>query len=743
MSIQSFLRLLAIFALVGFSPFAHAATPTEPDAGERLRVGLVLGGGGARGAAHIGVLRELERLRIPIDAIAGTSMGAIVGSLYASGKTPQQLEELVGSIDWADAFTDSTAREQLSFRRKEDDASFPVRFELGLRDGQLLLPRGLIQGQKLQLILREQFLHVSHIDNFDNLPVPFRAVASDIENGEAFVMTRGDLALAARASMSAPGIFAPVTIDGRTLVDGGLVGNLPVDVMREMDVDVVIAVDVEFPLYEESELGSALGITEQMLTILIRKETQRQIAQLGENDILIRPDLGQHGSTDFAAIGDTIEPGAQATLAVTESLSRLSLTEKDYAQYVSARLAPAALPETIDFVRIRKDGRVSEKTLAAKIETEAGDVFSARQLADDAATLYGMNSFENVGYQLVRDGEQVGVEFETRAKSWGPNYLKFGLEIEDDFEGTTAFNLATRLTMTGLNALGAEWRNDLQLGIEPYFDTEFYQPLEFNSRYFVATRAKVGQQNIRTFTGNDSTARYRRTTAEIGLDVGAELGQFGEFRIGILRGLGDARRKVGDPSLPNFDFDRGALRALLRIDTYDDAQVPSSGSRVSLESLFSRPGLGADNDFDTYRLSADRAWSWGRNTIRTGMEFATTMRDSNPLQDEFRLGGFLRLSGLDRGEIRGPHAGLLRLMYYRRVGKTGGGLFDIPLYVGGSFEAGNTWQSRSSIDFDSLIANGSIFAGVDTYFGLLFLSAGFAENGDSSFYLFLGNPRQR
>ncbi|HZW58964.1 MAG TPA: patatin-like phospholipase family protein, partial [Woeseiaceae bacterium] len=279
---------------------APAAEPQAPQ--ERPRIGLVLGGGGARGAAHIGVLRELERLHVPVDVIAGTSMGAIVGGLYASGKTPAELAEIVATLDWEDSFEDEPPRRELPFRRKQDDEAYPVRFELGLRDGHLQLPLGLIQGQKLGHILRELTAPVAGVDDFDELPIPFRAVTSDIETGEPYVIGSGDLTLALRASMSAPGIFAPVQIDGHQLVDGGLVGNVPVDVVKAMGVDVVIAVDVEFPLYEARQLQSGLDITAQMLTVLIRKETRRQLESLDDADVLIRPELGQFGSTNFAEI---------------------------------------------------------------------------------------------------------------------------------------------------------------------------------------------------------------------------------------------------------------------------------------------------------------------------------------------------------------------------------------------------------------------------------------------------------
>jgi NTE family protein len=737
-------RFLLMAVLISAGPMAIAGDAPPESEAERPRIGLVLGGGGARGAAHIGVLRELERLRIPIDAIAGTSMGAVVGSLYASGKTPDELEELVLSIDWADAFIDNTQRQDLSFRRKQDDAAFPVKFELGVKNGDVQLPKGLIQGQKLQLILREQLLHVSDVHDFNRLPTPFRAVASNIETGESFVMSSGDLALAARASMSAPGLFSPVVVDGKTLVDGGLVGNVPVSVVRDMNVDIVIAVDVEFPLYPPEQLQSALEITGQMLTILIRKETRRQLEALQEGDVLIRPDLGEYGSTNFSQISETIPLGAAAAVAKTAELRGLSLSEEQFAAYQAGKFAHPYEPEIIDFIRFVDDGPLSDRVLEARLTTEPGDVVDVVQLADDAGRLYGLNAFENVSYQVVKEGGQTGVEFETRAKSWGPNFLKFGLSIEDDFEGSTALNLATRLTMTGINSLGAEWRNDLQIGTEPRVETEFYQPLSFDSRYFVAPRLKLEQRNLKAFSNDLSVARYRVSEAEVGFDIGRELGRWGEFRLGTFRGAGEARVKVGDPLLPTIDFEEGGVFARFSVDTLDDAQIPTEGTLVNVEWLLSRPGLGAESEFDTLVSSIDKVWSYGRddrNTMRLGFEYATTIESDNRVQDFFPLGGFLRLSGLERGEISGPHAGLVRLMYYRRLGANAGFL-DMPVYVGGSLEAGNVWQNRSDISVNSLIVNGSLFAGVDTYFGLLFLGAGLSEGGDSSFYLFLGDPRR-
>ncbi len=711
---------------------AAAEDPARP------RVGLVLGGGGARGAAHIGVLKELERLQVPVDAIVGTSMGAIVGGLYASGMSTDELEKLVRTLDWKSALSDAGSRDDLSFRGKQDDEDFPIRFELGVRGTELLLPQGVVQGQRLDLVLRELTIDSSHIQDFDELAIPFRAIASDLITGDAYVMAEGDLALAIRASMSVPGAFAPVALNGRLLVDGGLVGNLGIDVMQSMNVDVIIAVDVEFPLYSPEELMSAVGISEQVLTILIRKETLRQIDKLADDDILIRPDLGVFASTDFAGSPEAIEPGIAATRLEAQKLRRYATDAGTFARYQARRTAAPPRKDTIDFVRVEHDGVVAQERLEWRMAIEAGDPVDTEVLATEASRLFGLRVFEKVGYQLIEEGDELGVVFSATTKRWGPGYLRFGLGIEDDFEGGTAFNIAARYWRPGLNVLGAEWRTDLQLGTDPAIATEFYQPLRGDSRLFVAPSFEVGQRNFNAFIAGEPVAQLRLSEYELGFDLGAELGTWGEFRVGAYRGRSEASVKVGDPALPDLDTNTGGIRSRFLIDTLDDARFPRSGSHGSVTLELSRPGFGADRSYDTASFNVDTAWSRGRSTLVAGLQFGTSLNSQSALQDHYALGGFLRLSGLERGQLTGPYAGLARLVYYRRVGHPAGGLFEMPVYIGASVEMGNAWATSEAIGFDSLTANGSLFLGLDSFFGPVYLAAGFAEGGGTNFYLFVG-----
>jgi len=736
-------RLMILCAALSFSTAVSAADTAQAmdtTSSDRLRVGLVLGGGGARGAAHIGVLRELERMHIPIDAIAGTSMGAIVGGLYASGMSVAELEQLVAEMDWAEAMSDEPERDDLRFRRKQDAKDYPIDLDLGLEGGRPNLPLGLVQGQKLDLILRNLTLPVSHIKDFDDLRIPFRAIASDIETGEMYVMHSGDLALAIRASMSVPAALAPVRVDGHLLVDGGLVGNLPVDVVREMGVDVVIAVDVEFPLYAPDELQSAITISEQMLTILIRRETLRQIEKLGDNDILVRPQLGTFGSANFGEIVQAIEPGAEAARKEEAQLRKLAIDEVRYAQWRAQHDAPQWQGERLAFVRVEHDSRLSARVLESRLAVEAGDPIDADVLATEAAQLHALDVFEKVSYRLVEESGGTGVVFDARKKSWGPAFLNFGFTLEDDFEGATNFDLRARLTRPAVNRYGGEWRVDLRLGTEPQLLTEFYQPLRSDSRLFVAPYVDIDQSNFNVFADREIVARLRVTEAIGGIDTGTEIGNFGEFRLGAFRGGGKSQVTIGDPALPSPDFDAGGLRALLRFDTLDKPWFPGNGLRADIEWRQSHKALGGDDRYDLVDLSLEAVRTRGKSTFGLGLDFQTTLSFDGAVQDLFRLGGFQRLSGYERGAISGPHAAVAKLLYYRRIGESPGGLFDAPVYLGASLEAGNVWQERSDMSLDSAALHGSLFVGMDSYVGPMFFAVGAGEGGLTNFYLFIGAP---
>lgn len=722
------------------TPTSLEASPTESG---RPRIGLVLSGGGARGTAHVGVLKALDDMHVPVDAIVGTSMGAVVGGLYASGMSADEIEKLMTSIDWQDAFRDRPSRKDLAFRRKQDDRDFPVRLPLGLKGGKFLLPRGLIQGQKLNQMLRLQTLPVSQVENFDDLPIPFRAVAADIETGATVVLDSGDLATAMRASMSAPGVFEPVELDKRVLVDGGLAENLPVDIARSLNVDVLIVSDVSFPLQKLDALTTPLDVSTQMLAMLIRRETGRQRATLTARDVVIEPLLGGMTSFDFSKVTEAIDSGADAARAVEPRLRQLSVSNEEYARYVARRSAHERQPQ-IDFVRSDDRSRRYARIIDAAMSPLVGKPLDTSSLERRITELYGLDLFETVDYRMVRDEAREGLEVRARRKSWGPNYVRFSLNLQDDFEGNNSYDAAVRLIVTEVNALGAEWVTDLQIGENPLFRTEFYQPLSYSPRYFIAPQLLFQVRNVPVLSGQVPIAEFRVRSEEAELAVGREFSSWGELRFGVRRGSGQSRVHIGDPSLPEQHFDTGEFITRFSYDGLDNLNFPRAGQAFDAQWTAGRVGLGDDESSDILSLDWLAAHSWGRHTVVLWASAGSTLHTeavTPAVQDFFTLGGFLNLSGLTANSIAGPHYGIARVLYYRQIGRGDRpGLLNVPVYAGISLEAGNAWAERSQASFGDARKDTSLFLGLDTFLGPLYLAMGYDTEGETAFYLVMGRP---
>lgn len=730
----SFHRLLAgLWVLVILSSsFAEAAAAGRP------RIGLVLSGGGARGAAHVGVLKVLDEMQVPIDAIAGTSMGAVVGGLYASGMSAAEIETLISSVNWQDAFQDRPPRAELGFRRKQDDRNFLVRYALGIRENGFVLPRGFIQGQKLEQVLRNAALPVADVKDFDLLPVPFRALATDLESGAAVSMRSGDLVTAMRASMSAPGVFSPAPRDGRLLVDGGLVANLPIDAAREMNVDVLIVVDVSFRLSAREQLTSPLEVTNQAFAIMIQSRTREQRAKLLASDILIEPPLGQFPSTDFSRVPQALQAGEIAARLEHYKLAALALDTAGYREYLAARKPRSTATPIIQFVRAGSESQEHADLVSATLKDLTGKPFDKERVRDRLSSLYALDLFESIDYAVLEENGQAGLELTLRRKSWGPNYVRFGLNLEDDFEGGSRYNAAVRFIMTEINRLGAEWLTDLQIGDTPRVFTEFYQPVSLFSRYFVAPRFEFQERSVNLLSAAAQIAEYRVRTLEGGLDVGREFANWGELRLGLRRGTVRSRVLVGDPGLPTEAANRGGFFTRFTYDKLDSIYFPRRGQQLTLEWRTERGYLGGDRDFDAYSASWLVARSLDRHTLIFSTDLGTTVDNLATPENFFALGGFLNLSGLPPDSLTAPHYGIARLIYYRKIGRGGSGVLDLPAYAGVSLEAGNTWLDRDDASFNDLRKNASLFFGLDTPLGPLYLASGFDQSGDKAFYLFLG-----
>lgn len=696
----------------------------------------MLSGGGARGAAHIGVLKVLEEQRIPVHAIAGTSMGAVVGGLYASGLSAAEIATLIDSEEWRAGFTEPAPRDRLSFRRKSEDQNFLVKFPLGIKSGSFRLPKALVSGQRVSQVLRRVTFPVARLDAFDQLPIPFRAVATDLETGDPVVLSGGDLVDAMRASLAAPGVFAPVEIDGRLLVDGGLANNLPVDVAQAMGVDVLIVVDVGFPLRKRDTLDSVTTISNQMLSILIRRGSDMQRARLGASDILISPDLGEASSFDFAIIPQATDLGESAARAALSRLSTLASTADRYDAWVAARAAARQQTPQIASVRVAESAVRYQRLIEGRFAAADLDVNGI-----DAAvsTLFGRGNFESVDYR-VRGEAGDTLEVAARRNSWGPNYVRFGLSLQDDFNGNSNYNAAARFVLADIGPLAAEWVWDAQVGVEPRIATEAHIPFGDEARWFWMPQARFELSNVPLVRSGERIAEYRLRTSEYGLDVGRELSNWGEARAGVRRETGHARLRLGDPSLASSDeFDVREYFGRFSIDTLDDRNFPRRGHYLVTEWRGERTGLGSDRNADVVTLDWLAARSRGRDTVALWTSFGTQVNSAEDnVRSLFPLGGFLNLSGIAPETLSGRHFAIARALYYRQIGRGGEGFLNVPAYAGLSLEVGNVWDNRSDISLGSSLKQGSLFFGFDTLFGPVYIGTGFGEDSDSNFYLFLG-----
>jgi len=737
--------LFAVFCL-GVCASVPAQEAAKPAEASRPRIGLVLSGGGARGAAHIGVLKVLEENHVPVDAIAGTSMGAVVGGLYASGLSAAEVERVMTSVDWQDAFRDSPPRSSLNFRRKLEDQNYLVKFPLGLKGWRFRLPRGLVQGQKLTQMLRGLTLPVAQIQNFDDLAIPFRAVATDIVTGDRVILDHGDLTTAMRASLSAPGVFSPVESEGRMLVDGGLSSNLPIDVAREMGVDILIVVDCGFPLLERGKLDSVATVSNQMLAILIRHNTAEQRKTLKATDVVIDPALGDFSSLDFNQHAKAMRIGEQAARGQTERLAALSIPAGEFQRVVDARAARRSGAPEIKFLRVEEGSERYAGAIEALFGDQVGKPVSVPRLERRVGELYGQGNLEILDYRLVQSdperGEEpgYGLSLNSRRNSWGPNYLRFGLQLQNDFEGNSSFNAAARTTMAEITKYGGEWVVDLQVGETPRVSTEVYLPVGYRSRWFVMPHAQFQIRTLPLITADeDILAEYRVRTTDFGLDFGRELGNYGEIRVGAGRTVGSARVRVGDPLLPPSDFDTNNFFSEFRYDTVDNVNFPRNGASFQLGWRGEREGGGDSQDADLLVFDQLFARSWGRHTMMLWTSGGTRLdNDADVLRSYFSLGGFLNMSGITPETLVGPHYAIARGIYYRQVGRRGQGFLNVPVYVGASLETGNVWTSRRDISLESARTNGSLFIGLDTLLGPVYFATGFDEGGGSAYYLFLG-----
>lgn len=719
-----------------------------------VRIGLVLSGGGARGTAHIGVLKALRDLHIPIHAIAGTSMGALVSGAYASGLSVDEIERRVISLDWNSLFNDDPPRAQWPVRRKRATDQPVFDFAIGHNKSGLRLPKGVIAGQKIQLFLADLVKNSEGIADYDHLPIRLRVVATDLEHGRIKIFDRGPLALSLRASMSVPGLFAPLELPEGLFVDGGLVRNLPVDIVRRMGVDAVIAVNLGASYLPREQLENIAGITAQMVTILTEQNVERSIAELDPSrDILIIPELGEISSSDFSRSAEAIAQGEIAARKLSAQLKRYSVSPEEYAQWENSRRKIHPPDEFIDAVRIQGLDNVNRAIFSELENKYTQQPLMRTELEKDLQVLYGRGDFERINYRLLSEDKRNILLIEVEEKSWGPGYLSFGLDLLNDLHGDNRFGLRTNYRRTWINSRGAEVNSTLSVGSAPHFFTELYQPLSLTSEYFIAPYLDLSSSLLHIYANDKRIARYDVRNLLIGVDWGKTNSTHTEMRLGGYWRRRNFTIDTGNLILPEGNVQESGVRARLVFDTLDGGYVPNYGQRFTLE--YFRPMYIMNSSEAVYRPPSyhhlfaqfQRAFSNGSHRLLGIARAGTSIGDSIPYYDQFSLGGFLNLSGYAPEQFRGDELLYGGLVYYRQIAALSPPL-GRGLYLGASLEIGQVWGGDSlanriaDIDAmpDKIRYGGSLFFGADTWLGPFYVGFGRAGSGSNSFYMLLGQP---
>ncbi|MDD4201908.1 MAG: patatin-like phospholipase family protein [Candidatus Omnitrophica bacterium] len=490
---------------------------------DRPTIALVLGGGGARGMAHIGVLKMLEEYRIPIDYIVGTSMGAIVGASYATGMSPSELEQIMISTDWKNMFNDTPSMENLDFRQKTEER-FYLNLEMGVKNGDLVMPTGFIAGQKLDFLLRS-LAPEEEVGSFDDFAIPFKCIATNVGTGEAVILDNGNLVESIRASMAVAGIFTPVTIDNEVLVDGGYTKNLPIDVARgAFHPDIIIAVDVGVPLMPSKDLKTFIDYSSQVTNILFLHTTKEQIKTLDPKDILIKPDLGNIAVSAFDKAETIIADGEEIAVKIREELKQYSVSTEEYKEFLLKQRRGMQKELIVDFIDIAPTKTVSEKQIRARIRSKTGKPLDLKTLKNDLTRIYTLGSFEVVDYNITTNNGKTGILIIPIEKPWGPNYFKFGIQAQDQLKDDNTFNVYAMYKRLNLNSLGGEFRLQPIIGNNIGFLTDFYQPLDYANTFYINPKAHILKNTADIYDGNDRIARYRTWDFSGGITAGVNFG---------------------------------------------------------------------------------------------------------------------------------------------------------------------------------------------------------------------------
>lgn len=714
----------------------------EPLVTPRPRVGLVLGGGGAKGAAHVGVIQALDEMRIPVDCIVGTSMGALVGGIYASGKSADEVNRLVRDIDWRETLAFASLREKLPMRRKQAGITYSNSLEFGVKKNGITAPAGIINTQQVEQVIRDLAHTGGGQGDFDELPIPFRSVATDMQSGAMIVFDHGDLSQAMRASMAVPGVFAPTVVEDRVLGDGGLVRNLPVDVARSSCADVVIAVWPSSPTPDREALLSPLALISRSLDVVINTNVNQQLESLTANDVAIEIDMRDVGSADFDRIEESIPLGKIAAFAHRDELARFTVSEATYAAWRKSKSAPQTAGAQLAGIEIRDMERVNARYVRSSLDIKPGMTINDRLLEKQVAAVFALGDFEGVSYRLRGDPARPLLEIDAVEKSWGPRFLRFDLGLAASSEGETPFVLRADYLHHWINRAGGEIHGAAQLGRTMLADLSLYQPLDVRHEWFVEPALHLQRSLEDVYYNRDALARFDLRHGYGALEAGTTFGRSAEIRVGLRGGIARAEPDIATPDISGTETEsQNGWTARLIYDTRNTPLLPTRGWLARIDYFSSETSLDSERDYERIEGLVQTALPFRHDVILAAIAGGSSFGSTLPIYEAFVLGGPVSFPGFRIGELRGTEYWTGSLSYLRKIADISQ-LFGQALYLGIQFEAG-AMQGIEPLDtsnaYDGTLYSGSVFFTGRTPIGPATLSIG--VNSERSWMLSLGLGR--
>jgi NTE family protein len=719
-------------ALMAVPVSADAQQPVALPA-SRPKVALVFEGGGALGFAHIGVIEWIEEHHIPVDYVAGTSMGGLVGGLYASGMSPQEIANFMGGINWPAVLSGQIPFPALSYRRKEDKLAFPNRLEFGLKHG-LSLPNGLNSGSAVGLLLDEKMLPYWDMKNFDDLPIPFRCVATDLTTGEEHVFRDGSLAQAMRSTMSIPGVFAPVEHGTQVYSDGAAVNNLPVNVARQMGADIVIAVYLDTGAFQRSSLSSLVGVAGRNVEIMI---SANELNSMKDANILLKADVSKFTSGDFERSAEIIPKGVDVAEAHAEELKKYAVNDADWQAYVKQRSSRrrTALPEP-KFVDIYGMHGVQQTEIANEFTQYVNKPIDTQKIENTITDLQGRGIYSSISYNLIDRGDQTGLLVRPRLKNYGPPFLNVGAFISTNNANDIQLGLGGRATFFGMAGPGSELRLDASIGQVAGVSGELYKPLVFGKGYFVAPRAYYDHTNTSFFSGSQQLAQYTENKNGFGADLGYQFNSKTELRLGEDYQWYGETLKVGTPIEQAFHITPFISNARFQYLGQDSVQVPTRGTELRTLYIYSTKTPNATGGYSQWDSTISHFIPVkSRGIIFGSGSGGTSFGAENLGLAGFSLGGPLRLTAYNRGELLGSDYFLAQGGYLYELLKLNPVIAD-SIYVTGFYEIGKMWGSPTGTPTLPNDISGALV--VKSLIGPIFAGASIGDSGHKKWFFGLG-----